>query len=414
MKHGVSKGEVFLVGGAVRDFLLGVDAQDKDYVVVGSTVKDMLADGFIAVGKDFPVFLHPVTKHEYALARTERKSASGYHGFVVDASDSVTLEEDLARRDLTINAIAMKADKTLVDPFNGQQDIALRKLRHTTSAFIEDPVRVLRAARFLARFGNQWHIDPQTVHLFNEMRDNGELNSLVAERVWKETESALNEAHPYLFFETLLGLGVFPELDKLRYSQSISDNQSSHDLFGEMINGLRYASLNNYDESVRLCCVTYHICRSDHQGNTLSVAERELALRQWCDNLRIPNRLKHLVLMNSNLRSQILQVLTLESKELLHIFTKKLNALKVPTNLTCILNTFQSMHQKYDVSENKVNTITEYWYRLFSAVRKIDSKKLVEMAVIEGKTGSSIGQFVLEKQTLEIENTLRKIKSEAL
>ena len=204
---------IYLVGGAVRDRLLGRDGGDRDYVVVGTTPERMLADGFKPVGKDFPVFLHPRSGEEYALARTERKTAPGYHGFVFHADESVTLEDDLARRDFTINAIAEADDGTLVDPFGGVQDIERRVLRHVSPAFAEDPVRILRGARFLARFAAQgFTIAPETLALMRDMVAAGEVDHLVPERVWQEMRKALAEAMPSAFIGLLRDCGALKKL----------------------------------------------------------------------------------------------------------------------------------------------------------------------------------------------------------
>jgi tRNA nucleotidyltransferase (CCA-adding enzyme) len=210
--------KTYVVGGAVRDGLLGLPVQDRDHVVVGATPEAMLARGFKPVGKDFPVFLHPETHEEYALARTERKTAPGYKGFVFHAASDVTLEEDLARRDLTINAIAQDESGTLVDPFGGRTDLAARVLRHVGPAFAEDPVRVLRVARFAARFAD-FHVAEETLAMMRLMADNGEVDYLVSERVWQELARGLMEARPSRMFEVLHACGalakVLPELDRL-------------------------------------------------------------------------------------------------------------------------------------------------------------------------------------------------------
>jgi len=226
--------EIFWVGGAVRDALLGLPVQDRDWVVVGSTPEELAARGFLPVGKDFPVFLHPTTKEEYALARTERKTARGYHGFAVHAASDVTLEQDLARRDLTINAIAACAlidwsteqfgsnvDLTpanLIDPYGGQRDITAKLLRHVTDAFREDPVRILRVARFAARFAD-FSVAPETMQLIKDMVTEGESDALVAERVWQELSRGLMEAKPSRMFEVLRECGalqkLLPEVDRL-------------------------------------------------------------------------------------------------------------------------------------------------------------------------------------------------------
>ena len=212
--------QVYLVGGAVRDRLLGRSGGDRDWVVVGATPEDLAAQGYRPVGKDFPVFLHPQSGEEYALARTERKSGRGYHGFTMHADPSVTLEQDLARRDFTINAIAERADGALVDPFGGANDIQRRVLRHVTEAFAEDPVRVLRAARFMARFAPLgFHVDASTMALMQRMVDEGEVDHLVPERVWQELRRALAEPRPSAFVRTLRDCGalarVLPEVDAL-------------------------------------------------------------------------------------------------------------------------------------------------------------------------------------------------------
>ena len=212
--------QTYLVGGAVRDKLLGRDVKDRDWVVVGTTPQHMLDQGFQQVGKDFPVFLHPDSKEEYALARKERKIAAGYTGFDTDTSMSVTLEDDLVRRDLTINAIALDETGNYIDPYSGLKDLENRVLRHVSDAFIEDPLRVLRVARFAARYKQYgFTIASETLDLMTQICQSGELESLSAERVWVETAKALSENHPQVYFETLKACGGlthwFKELDQL-------------------------------------------------------------------------------------------------------------------------------------------------------------------------------------------------------
>ncbi|MDP3033274.1 MAG: multifunctional CCA tRNA nucleotidyl transferase/2'3'-cyclic phosphodiesterase/2'nucleotidase/phosphatase, partial [Rhodocyclaceae bacterium] len=210
--------QTYCVGGAIRDELLGLTVKDRDWVVVGATPEEMLEAGFKPVGRDFPVFLHPRTHEEYALARTEKKTAPGYAGFVFHTDPGVTLEDDLARRDLTINAIARAPDGSLIDPHGGQRDLAERVLRHVSPAFAEDPVRILRVARFAARF-NDFSLAPETLALMQEMVANGEVDALVAERVWQELANGLMEAQPSRMFEILRACGalqrLLPELDCL-------------------------------------------------------------------------------------------------------------------------------------------------------------------------------------------------------
>ena len=208
----------YLVGGAVRDALLGRVSTDRDWVLVGANVDELIAAGYIAVGLDFPVFLHPQTREEHALARTERKTAPGYHGFVFHADPNVTLEEDLLRRDLTINAIAQDESGTLIDPFGGRRDLAAKRLRHVSSAFAEDPVRILRVARFAARFAD-FSVADETRALMRQMVAQGEVDALVPERVWQELARGLMEVRPSRMFEVLRDCGalarLLPEVDRL-------------------------------------------------------------------------------------------------------------------------------------------------------------------------------------------------------
>lgn len=212
--------KTFLVGGAVRDTLLNIPVKDRDWVVVGASPEEMLAEGFKQVGRDFPVFLHPHTQEEYALARTERKSGSGYTGFTCYSAPDVTLEQDLQRRDLTINAIARDQAGDYYDPWHGRRDLQLRLLRHVSPAFSEDPLRVLRVARFAARYAHlNFRIADETAALMRQMAASGELDALTPERVWKETENALRSANPQVYFQTLRDCGalaiLFPEIDRL-------------------------------------------------------------------------------------------------------------------------------------------------------------------------------------------------------
>ncbi len=211
---------IYLVGGAVRDSLLNLPVTEQDWVVVGATPEQLLKLGYQQVGKDFPVFLHPVSHEEYALARTERKSGQGYTGFTCYAAPDVTLEDDLLRRDLTVNAIARSADGEFIDPYHGKQDLENRVLRHVSDAFGEDPLRVLRVARFAARFAYLgFTIAPETMSLMSNMAQSGELSALTPERVWKETEKALKTQSPHVYFQVLRDCGalavLFPEIERL-------------------------------------------------------------------------------------------------------------------------------------------------------------------------------------------------------
>ena len=240
--------KIYLVGGAIRDKLLGRKIKEKDWVVVGATVQDMLKLGFRQVGKDFPVFLHPTTQEEYALARTERKVARGYTGFVFDTSPGVTLEEDLLRRDLTINAMAETLEGILIDPYHGKKDLQQKMLRHVSPAFVEDPVRILRVARFAARFaGLGFTVAAETITLMQKIVQSGEIDALVPERVWKELERALSEDHPEQFFQVLVVCHALPIL----FPELVNDTQGMDSL-------VRSTTLTT-DLSVRFAALLYRL-----------------------------------------------------------------------------------------------------------------------------------------------------------
>ena len=269
--------QIYMVGGAVRDRLLGLPVQDRDWVVVGATPEEMVARGFAPVGKDFPVFLHPETHEEYALARTERKSGRGYKGFNVFTSPDVTLEQDLARRDLTINAIAASADDSraggqnaskseaepaLIDPFHGQRDLQAKVLRHVTDAFREDPVRILRLARFAARF-HDFQIAPETMALMREMVADGEADHLVPERVWQELARGLMETHPARLFDVLRDCGalrvVLPELDRLWGVPQRAEYHPEVDTGVHVMMVLQMAARLGADLPVRWACLMHDL-----------------------------------------------------------------------------------------------------------------------------------------------------------
>ncbi|ABA56915.1 multifunctional CCA addition/repair protein [Nitrosococcus oceani] len=287
--------EVYLVGGAVRDKLLGRPVKERDYVVVGTTPANLLAQGYRPVGKDFPVFLHPQTQEEYALARTERKTGPGYKGFEVDAAPDVTLEEDLQRRDLTINAIAEAADGSLLDPFGGQQDLARGILRHVSPAFAEDPVRILRAARFAARFN--FKVAPETLALMEAMVTAGEADHLVPERVWRELERALGESYPRRFFEILRACGalarIFPEIECLFGVPQPRRYHPEIDTGIHTLKVLEIAAHLSSDTQVRFAALTHDLGKGQtpshewphHYGH----GERGVALvLTLCQRLRVP------------------------------------------------------------------------------------------------------------------------------
>ncbi len=311
---------IFRVGGAVRDQLLGLAVSDIDWVVVGATPQEMLDRGFQQVGRDFPVFLHPETKQEYALARTERKTAPGHTGFTVHADPDVSLEQDLARRDLTINAIAQDDQGKLIDPYHGQRDLKQKYLRHVTDAFIEDPLRVLRVARFAARFFPLgFRLAPETLALMRNMVSANELRCLTAERVWNETERALAEAEPQAYFSVLDDCGalvqVFPELAAIWHQGRPSASEllaavakiepSAQIRFAALAMNLEPGQLKGMVERLRIAKSYYQLAelacrhiRSIHRFGAMN-SEQRLQLLESMDVLRRPQRIKPLLRLAS-------------------------------------------------------------------------------------------------------------------
>jgi tRNA nucleotidyltransferase (CCA-adding enzyme) len=288
--------KIYAVGGTVRDGLLGLDPGDHDWVVVGATPQQMLENGYLPVGRDFPVFLHPQTKEEHALARTERKTAPGYHGFTVHADPSVTLEEDLQRRDLTINAMARDADGALIDPCGGQRDLAAKVLRHVSPAFAEDPVRILRLARFAARF-TAFTVAPETEALMRTMVDAGEVDALVSERVWQELSRGLMEARPSRMFEVLRRCGalarLLPEVARLWGVPQRADYHPEVDTGVHLMMVLDMAARLNASLPVRFACLGHDLGKGTTPADVLprhiGHEERSVALvRTLCERLRVP------------------------------------------------------------------------------------------------------------------------------
>lgn len=298
--------KVYLVGGAVRDKLLGLPVQDRDWVVVGATPDQMAALGYRPVGADFPVFLHPQTKEEYALARTERKQGHGYKGFTVYSAPDVTLEDDLRRRDLTINAMAEDEAGKLIDPFGGAADLKAGILRHVSDAFVEDPLRVLRVARFAARFGSRgFHVADETQTLMRRMADSGELDHLVPERVWQEVERALGEPAPARFFEVLRSCGalavLFPELEALFGVPQPAEHHPEIDTGAHILLVLEAAARLTPDARARFAALTHDLGKGvtpreewpKHHGHEDRGAE---LVRALCERLRVPNEFRDLAL----------------------------------------------------------------------------------------------------------------------
>lgn len=296
--------QTYQVGGSVRDALLGLPVQDHDWVVVGSTPEEMIAQGYKSVGKDFPVFLHPKTHEEYALARTERKTAPGYKGFLVHAAPDVTLEQDLSRRDFTINAMAMDAEGLLIDPYGGAGDIKAGILRHVSPAFSEDPVRILRAARFAARFG--FNVAPETNELMHSMVQNGEVDALVPERVWQELSRALLEKQPSRFFTTLRECSalqkIFPEIEALFGVPQPEKYHPEIDCGIHTMLVLDDAAQQGYGLEVRFAALTHDLGK----GNTpKDILPRHIGheqrsvklLEKLCERVRVPADCRDLALL---------------------------------------------------------------------------------------------------------------------
>jgi tRNA nucleotidyltransferase (CCA-adding enzyme) len=299
--------KTYLVGGAVRDQLMGLKPMDHDWVVVGATPAEMIAQGYRAVGSDFPVFLHPTTSEEYALARTERKSGHGYHGFTFHADPSVTLEEDLIRRDLTINAMAQDEHGQIIDPFNGQEDLANGRLRHVSDAFKEDPVRVLRIARYAARF-HRWgfHIAHPTHKLMQQMVSDGEVDHLVPERVWQETVRALGEDAPQRFFEVLHSCGalkvIFPEIEQLFGVPQPLQHHPEGDTGIHVMLVLAQAARLSSDLKVRFAALVHDLGKGTTPESQwprhIAHEDRGVALvEQLCERLRVPRDFRDLAVL---------------------------------------------------------------------------------------------------------------------
>jgi tRNA nucleotidyltransferase (CCA-adding enzyme) len=340
--------QVYAVGGAVRDELLGLPVKDRDYVVVGGTVQTMLDAGYKPVGKDFPVFLHPKTHEEYALARTERKTAAGYKGFVVHAAPDVSLEQDLARRDFTINAMARSAEGilegVLIDPHNGRADIQAKILRHVSDAFAEDPVRILRAARFAARF-TDFTIAPETLSLMQQMVQAGEVDALVPERVWQELSKGLMEAQPSRMFEVLRACGalqkILPELDKLWGVPQPPQHHPEIDTGVHVMMVIDYAAKQGFSLPVRFAALVHDLGKGStpadilprHIGHEIRSVD---LLKNVAKRLRVPNDCKELAVIVAKFHGKLHSVLQMKPRTMLE-FLIELDAIRQPERFTDFL-----------------------------------------------------------------------------
>lgn len=389
--------EIYQVGGAVRDQLLGLPVTDRDWVVVGATVDEMLAQGYRQVGKDFPVFLHPNNHEEYALARTERKTAPGYSGFAIDAAPTVTLEQDLLRRDLTINAMAMTSDGTLIDPYGGQQDLQQRLLRHVSPAFSEDPLRILRVARFMARFyGLGFHLAEETVSLMRDMVAAGEVDALVPERIWTEWQRALQEAHPDQFIEVLRNCGALavlaPEIDVLFGVPQSAQYHPEIDTGVHTLMALRQAVQISADPCIRFAVLVHDLGKGvtppaqwpQHKGHEKVGADR---VRQLCARLRIPNDYRDLASLVAEYHTHCHRALELKPLTLLKTL-ESLDALRRPQRLEQFLFACQADARGRLGFEQRPYPQADRLRQAYQLMSQVDARSLID----QGLTGQALGR----------------------
>jgi tRNA nucleotidyltransferase (CCA-adding enzyme) len=378
--------QIYLVGGAVRDRLLGLPQGDRDHLVVGATVEQMLGLGFTQVGRDFPVFLHPKTQQEYALARTERKQGQGYTGFVCHAAPEVTMEQDLLRRDLTINAIAEDEDGQLHDPYGGVQDLEARLLRHVSPAFAEDPLRILRVARFAARFHAQgFVVAPETLGLMREMTEAGELAHLTPERVWKELEKVLLGPTPQIFFEVLRECGalkaLFPELDALFGVPAPARWHPEIDTGIHTMMVLAQACRLSPELTVRFASLCHDFGKGltppafwpSHHGH----GQKGLPLiRDFCERFRVPNECRDLALLVSDLHTHIHIAFELKPATLLKVFDKA-DAWRRPERFAQLLDACRADFHGRTGFEEKVYSQPDYVAEALEAAQAVPVKEIV-------------------------------------
>ena len=396
--------DTYLVGGAVRDKLLELPIKERDWVVVGGSVEKMLEQGFRKVGKDFPVFLHPKSAEEYALARTERKSGSGYYGFEVHASPDVTLEEDLLRRDLTINAMAMDAEQRLVDPYGGQRDLEERVLRHVSPAFAEDPLRVLRVARFLARLAPLgFHIADETRQLMAELAASGELADLVPERVWQETERALGEAMPELYFQALRDCGalavLFPEIDALYGVPQPARWHPEVDTGVHTLMVLAQAAALSDDPVVRFAALVHDLGKAttppdrwpSHPGHEQRGAR---LVREMSQRLKIPNQFRDLGVKVAQLHGKCHRMSELKDATVLGLL-EDLDSFRRPEVLEGFVLACEADARGRTGLENQPYPQADMLRQAYQAAAAVNADDLD----LEGLSGRQIGEKIkLERQ----------------
>ena len=405
--------QIYMVGGAVRDALLGLPVQDRDWVVVGATPEALAAQGYVPVGKDFPVFLHPASREEYALARTERKTAQGYRGFAVHAAPDVTLEEDLARRDLTINAIAQGDDGVLTDPYGGQRDIAARVLRHVTEAFAEDPVRILRVARFAARFPD-FSIAPDTMALMQRMVTDGEVDALVPERVWQELARGLMAQQPSRMFEVLRECGaltkLLPEVARLWGVPQRAEYHPEVDTGVHLMMVLDMAAQWQAPIEVRFACLGHDLGKGTtpqaewprHIGHEERSAR---LLKALCLRLRVPNDCSELADVVAREHGNIHQSSEFGAAALVRLL-ERCDAFRKPERFADILLACECdargrlglNEQPYPQRQRLLGALT--------AAQSVNTAEVAAAAEAQGLSGAAIGQAVHTARTLALNSCL--------
>lgn len=398
---------IYLVGGAVRDKLLGRTITEKDWVVVGSSPEQMQAQGFIPVGKDFPVFLHPQTKEEYALARTERKTGKGYAGFSFYCGEEVTLEEDLIRRDLTINAMAEDANGMIIDPYNGQQDLADKLLRHVSPAFAEDPVRILRIARFAARYhALGFHVADETISLMQTMVANGEVDHLVAERVWKETERALGEPNPEIFIEVLRACNalarLFPEVNALFGVPQTATHHPEVDTGVHTLMSLQQAVALSSNTCVRFATLLHDLGKAqtppEEWPRHIAHENRSLSLvKQLCERIAAPKDYKDLALMVAQWHTHCHRALELKPATLLKVLQSN-DAFRRPERFEQFLLCCEADSRGRTGFENREYPQADLFRKALIAARSID----IASIQAAGLTGKDFGDEVNRQRLLNL------------
>jgi tRNA nucleotidyltransferase (CCA-adding enzyme) len=399
----------YLVGGAVRDALMGLPTTDRDWVVVGATPEGMVAQGYTPVGKDFPVFLHPQTHEEHALARTERKSGHGYRGFTVHSSPDVTLEEDLARRDLTINAMAQSPDGHIIDPHGGQQDMANKLLRHVSEAFSEDPVRILRLARFAARF-HDFSVADTTQALMRKMVANGEVNHLVPERVWQELSRGLMEAQPSRMFHVLRDCGalavLLPEVNRLWGVPQRAQYHPEIDTGIHLMMVLDMTARLQAPLPVRFACLCHDLGKGTTPGDVLprhiGHEQRSVQLlRPLCERLRVPVACKELAEVVAREHGHIHQIEGFSAGALMRLL-ERLDAFRKPQRMTDIVQACEADARGRLGFEERPYTQGVHLLQALHAALSVDAAAIAQTASTQGIQGVAVGQAIAQSRELAI------------